>query len=93
MYYNVLKTIKYRTKYSKNLYRFWFLNIIKKDNNLVFNIFEYNKLKIRNISITKIRNRCIMNGKSRSVLSKLRLSRFYMKALSRSGSLTGILKK
>lgn len=93
MYYNILKTIKNRNNFSKNIKKIWFFNTIKKDNNLIFDVFEYNKLKINNVSITKIRNRCIMNGKSRSVFSKFRLSRFYMKSLSRNGSLAGILKK
>lgn len=92
MYYNVLKTIKYRKKYSLVLKKKWFLNSILKNHFFFYSIYKYNLSK-NNISISKIRNRCIVNGKSRGVFSKFRLSRFYLKHYSRSGSLNGIIKK
>jgi len=92
MYYNILKTIKYRKKYNSSLKKKWFLNIILKNNYFVFNVYKYNLLK-NTSSIVKIRNRCIINGKSRSNNSKFRLSRHSFKDLSTNGLLNGIKKK
>jgi ribosomal protein S14 len=42
--------------------------------------------------ITKVRNRCIVNGSARAINSKYRLSRFAFKALAIAGNLNGITK-
>ena len=63
-----------------------------KNHLFLYDIFHFNRLKM-NITLTKIRNRCILNGKARSIHSKFRLSRFFLKSYSRSGLLNGIKKK
>jgi len=92
MYYNVLKTIKYRKGYCLVLKKKWFLSSVLKNNFFSYSLNSYNLTKI-NISISKIRNRCIVNGKSRGVFSKFRLSRFFLKHYCRSGLLNGIKKR
>lgn len=91
MYYNVLKTIKYRNKVHKLLKRKWFLSVVLKNHFFFFSKYKYNQL-INYTSSTKIRNRCIINGKARSVNAKMRLSRFYLKNFAGSGKLTGVKK-
>ena len=91
MYYNVLKSVKYKNNYFLNLKKKWFLKLILKNHFFFFDIYKYNWLK-NNISICKIRMRCIINGRSRSVSSKYRLSRFYFKYFARKGLLNGVLK-
>lgn len=70
----------------------FFLKIVLKNNYFFYDIYKINELK-NHISICKIRNRCILNGKARSNTSKFRLSRLYLKNLSNTGMLNGIRKK
>lgn len=91
MYYNILKSVKYREQYYNNIKRKWFLNMCLKNHFLFFNLYKYNQIK-NNISICKIRTRCFINGRSRSVFSKSRLSRFFFKEFARKGLLNGIMK-
>lgn len=91
MYYNVLKSIKYRNLYYLNLKKKWFFNLILKNHFFFYDIYKYNLIK-HTVSICKIRIRCIINGRSRSVSSKFRLSRFYFKEYSRKGLLNGVMK-
>jgi len=93
MYYNVLKSIKYRQKYNFRLKSKWFFKMVLKNHLFTYSLYHYNILRHSNISITKLRNRCIINGKARSNYTKFRLSRFFIKEYSRSGKLNGITKK
>lgn len=43
-------------------------------------------------SMTRIRNRCLVTGCSRGVISKYRMGRIYLKTAARSGLLNGIKK-
>lgn len=91
MYYNVLKSIKYRKYMSLSFKNKWFLNILLKNHFFFYDIYKFHFLK-SNISICKLRIRCFINGRSRSTSSKFRLSRFYFKEYSRKGLLNGIMK-
>ena len=55
-----------------------------------FNL-ELNELP-RNCSITRIRNRCIITGRSRGVYKKLKISRILAKEYINSGLLPGYTK-
>jgi len=46
----------------------------------------------RNSSPTRIRNRCEMTGRPRSVYRKFKLSRLALRELASSGSLPGVVK-
>lgn len=46
----------------------------------------------RNSSRTRIRNRCIVTGRSRAVYSKFRVSRIVFRELASKGALTGVYK-
>lgn len=93
MYYNVLKSLGYRHRYSLGIKNKWFNQLILKNYFFQYNVYSLNRLRQHTISICKLRLRCIMNGRSRSVFSKYRLSRFFIKKFSQNGNLNGILKK
>lgn len=46
----------------------------------------------RNSSSTRIRNRCIITGRSRSIFKKFRISRIVFRTLASNGNLVGIRK-
>nr|QIQ23006.1 ribosomal protein S14 [Coleochaete scutata] len=46
----------------------------------------------RNSSRTRIRNRCIITGRSRSILKTFRISRIMFRTLASEGNLVGIRK-
>lgn len=91
MYYNIIKSIEYRKKFSSIYNKNWFSRLIYENNFFSYNIYEYN-LKKSNGLICKLRIRCIVNGRSRSVSSKFRLSRFFFKEFSRKGLINGVVK-
>ena len=95
MRYRVLKSFKYILKYDYNLKTVFYNRIILKNDYFFLNLYKYSKLRnsINNTSICKIRNRCIINGKSRSVYNKYRLSRHMFKYYASNGYLNGIKKK
>lgn len=49
------------------------------------------KLK-RNASVVKIRNRCVLTGRSRGVYNYLRISRIMIRELAAKGGLPGLKK-
>ncbi len=46
----------------------------------------------RNSSKTRIRNRCELSGRSRSVYRKFRLSRIALRSLASTGQIPGVIK-
>jgi len=44
------------------------------------------------IALTKVRNRCIDTGSSRSIIGKYKMGRIYLKKVACRGWLTGIRK-
>lgn len=50
------------------------------------------KHKFRKSSISKIKNKCLLSGRNRSVLKKFRLSRMFLKNLGVSGFINGFKK-
>jgi len=46
----------------------------------------------RDSSIIRVRNRCILTGRTRGVYRKFRLSRIKIRELSMSGALPGVVK-
>jgi ribosomal protein S14 len=69
---------------------------ISQDINLIPRIrleaaFCLNKLN-RNSALVRVRNRCVMTGRARSVYSKYKMSRIVFRELASKGSLTGVTK-
>ena len=95
MRYRVLKNFKYIIKYDFNRKNLFFNKIILKNDYFYFDIYKYNKYRssINNTSISKIRNRCIINGKSRSVYKTYRFSRHTFKEYAVNGFINGVTKK
>jgi ribosomal protein S14 len=54
------------------------------------NIIKKNNLK--NGSISKIKNKCLISGRNRSVLKKFKLSRMFLKNLGVAGYINGLRK-
>ncbi|GAV71641.1 Ribosomal_S14 domain-containing protein [Cephalotus follicularis] len=55
--------------------------------------YRYKLSKLpRNSSFTRVRNRCVFTGRSRSVYEKFRMSRIVFRTLARQGELLGIKK-
>jgi ribosomal protein S14 len=50
-----------------------------------------NKLN-RNSTLTRIKNRCVITGRARSVYSKYKMSRIIFRELASKGDLTGVIK-
>ena len=92
MHFTIIKSIKLRNLYSHLWKKKWFSNIYLKNHFFFFDLYQLNTKKYNSISICKIRNRCIINGKSRSVSSKYKLSRYFFKKYGVSGLLNGIVK-
>ena len=46
----------------------------------------------RNSSITRIRNRCVLTGRSRAIIRKFKISRLMFKELAGNGKLSGVQK-
>ena len=46
----------------------------------------------RNSSITRIRNRCVLTGRSRGIIRKFKISRLMFKELAGNGKLSGVQK-
>ena len=69
---------------------------LSEDRNLPNSIRFHFFLKLsqlpRNSSKTRIRNRCILTGRSRSVYKKFRISRIAFREMASQGVLTGIYK-
>lgn len=82
--YNYKNDFKVRISYSLKL-----KNVLVNKSLIRDNLYFYNKILT---FLTKIRNRCIETGSSRSVSKKYKLGRMCLKDYSRSGLLTGIRK-
>lgn len=58
-------------------------------------VLRQSVLQARNyntLSVTKIHNRCVLSGRSRSIISKFRLSRIMVRKLAAIGYLVGVVK-
>jgi ribosomal protein S14 len=69
---------------------------ISQDINLPYSLRSMFALKLallpRNSSKTRIRNRCIVTGRARSVYKKFRVSRIVFRELALQGAISGIQK-
>lgn len=91
MLYSLKKSIKLRFLYNNVEKSKFFKNILLKNDFFFFDIYRINRLK-NYISISKIRNRCIITSRSRSTFKKFRFSRFIFKEFSSSGKINGVKK-
>jgi ribosomal protein S14 len=66
-----------------------FLCLYSLDN---FNLFLKNFFLLHSVYKTKIRNFCVISGRSRSVIKKLRVSRFFFRLLGSKGYYFGLKK-
>jgi ribosomal protein S14 len=91
------KNIKIRYNKDRNYISYIISNLLLKDYyldkvvNLKYLLVHSNK-HFKNSSITKIKNKCLISGRNRSVLKKFRLSRMFFKNLGVSGYINGLRK-
>lgn len=69
---------------------------IWQDRNLANSIrynsfFQLSKIN-RNSSLTRIRNRCVITGRARSVYNKMRISRIVFREFAAKGAIMGVNK-
>lgn len=86
-----------RNNYNKNEAKIWALKFILKSDLTNYKsklkaLFLLNN-KLLSSSKTKIMNRCVLTGRSKSVLSTFRLSWMQFKALSEKGFLPGVSRR
>lgn len=91
------KNIKIRYNKDTNYIKYVISNTLLKDNYLdkvisLKYLFKHSDKKFKNSSITKIKNKCLITGRNRSVLKKFRLSRMFLKNLGVSGYINGLRK-
>jgi ribosomal protein S14 len=53
--------------------------------------FQLSKIN-RNSSLTRIRNRCVITGRARSVYNKMRISRIVFREFAAKGAIMGVCK-
>nr|YP_009310477.1 ribosomal protein S14 [Pyramimonas parkeae]AOT98962.1 ribosomal protein S14 [Pyramimonas parkeae] len=88
---------QYRRKlFSKNEVKRLLYKAIAKDMSLNKKIREKAACKLmsypKNASITRLRNRCIITGRSRGIYQKFKLSRLNFRRLAVKGLIPGIFK-
>jgi len=95
-YYIVRKDIIKRNLFSKFEYKKRILKFMQQNMKLKNQErFGYSKALTqlpKNSSITRIRNRCIITGRSRSVYRDFRLTRMQLRSLAGFGLLMGVRK-
>lgn len=89
------KNNKFRYLKDKNYLNSIITSYIIKDNYLPKSI-SLNQLNKKNksscSSISKIKNKCLISGRNRSVYKKFKLSRMFLKNLGVSGFINGLRK-
>lgn len=88
---DLIKRIKFNLNEKKHKMLKFLTNTIKKEQ-LKKKIF-YILYTFKNISYTKIQNRCIESGRARGVFRKFKLSRMFLKKYSSSLILPGLKKR
>ena len=100
IYYIIKKNYKYRKNFCLNecdfvrLYNLKLLSKLYNHRKLHFYCnYKLNFLgNLKKCSITKIRNFCVMTGRSRSVIKDFKVTRMQLKILLNTGSLSGLSK-
>lgn len=86
-----LKRIKFNLNEKKQKMLKFLTNTIKKEQ-LKKKIF-YTLYTFKNMSYTKIQNRCIESGRARGVFRKFKLSRMFLKKISSTLIIPGFKKR
>jgi small subunit ribosomal protein S14 len=89
------KNNKYRFNKDRNYLKTVITSYFIKDRYLPKKISLSNlnkKHNFKNSSISKIKNKCLISGRNRSVLKKFRLSRMFLKNLGVAGYINGLKK-
>lgn len=88
---NKIRETYKRFELNKKYYKYIFINQLL-ETKLRFNSFKQLIHITHNASLSKIKNRCIMSGKSKSILRLFKLSRIKFRQLASNGNIIGITK-
>jgi ribosomal protein S14 len=69
-----------------NLYK------LEHNNNILIRYFNINKSLVKNSSFIRIKNRCVVSGRSHAVHRLFKLSRIKLRELGSHGKLMGLSK-
>lgn len=91
------KNLKIRYYKDCNYIKYVITNTLLKDNYIdkvisLKYLFEHSNKYFKDSSITKIKNKCLISGRNRSVLKKFKLSRMFLKNLGVCGYINGLRK-
>lgn len=89
------KNNKLRYNKDRNYLKTIINNTLLHDNylNKEISLIALNKLNtLKNSSISKIKNKCLLSGRNRAVYKRFRLSRMFIKNLGVSGYINGLKK-
>lgn len=89
------KNNKYRYNKDNNYFKEIIASSILRDRYIpkeISNVSLIKKNNFKNSSISKIKNKCLITGRNRSVLKKFKLSRMFIKNLGVSGYINGLRK-
>lgn len=89
------KNIKIRYNKDKKYINTIINNIISRDqyiNKKISLKYIIKKKKLKNTSISKIKNKCLFSGRNKAVLKKFKLSRMFLKNLGLMGYINGLKK-
>ena len=92
----IFKDNKIRQNFIFSEFKLNLLKIIFTNKKLSFNI-RFNAYKLINqylskVSISKINNKCILSGRSRSIFRSFKLSRIKIRELTSKGQINGLQK-
>jgi len=88
----ICKDYKQRIRNNHNKHKYIISKILRRDEYLPLGLKTFYNNGIRTKSISRIKNRCLLSGRSKAVLNRFRLSRFMFKKLAGFGFLNGIKK-
>ena len=87
------KDLKKRKFHKKNeLFQKIFKILFLYSHDIYLKLLINKKQKLKNSYKTKIKNYCIISGRSRSIFKKLKVSRINLKILNNNGEIFGLKK-
>jgi ribosomal protein S14 len=89
----IKKNKKFRTEYKKNEINYYIISALTKNKILTNSDKTIISLQYTAPYLSKVRNLCLITGRSRALIQDYKLSRLKFKELAEAGYLSGIKKK
>ena len=88
----VISDTQYNFYYLDYLYAMSKLYKLEYNNNTLIRYFNIKKRLAKNSSFIRIKNRCVVSGRSHAIHRLFKLSRIKLRELTMAGSLPGVVK-